>query len=119
MTTALDLIAALLILLGCMLCFGAAISLVRFPDVHAKLHAITKPQVLGMTVICLGVALDVRTWWAISVAILTIGFQLLTAPVSANMVARSSYRSGVIPSRNLHVDDLAEDLDESGTLSNR
>lgn len=119
MTVLLDFIAALLILLGCGLCFGAAVSLVRFPDVHAKLHAITKPQVLGMTVICLGVALDVRTWWAFSVALLTIGLQLLTAPVSANMVARTSYRSGIIPSRLLHVDDLAEDLDESGSISNR
>lgn len=107
----LDLLAALLVLLGSLLCFGAAVSLVRFPDVLGKLHAITKPQVLGMIAICLGIALGVRTPAAVGVAALAIGFQLLTAPVAANMVARSSYRSGIIPRRNLSVDHLAEDLE--------
>ncbi|MDU7361645.1 MAG: monovalent cation/H(+) antiporter subunit G [Propionibacteriaceae bacterium] len=108
----LDLLAALLVLLGAFLCFAAAVALVRFPDVLTKLHSITKPQVLGMICICLGVAIGVRTWWAIFVALLAIGFQLLTAPVSANMVARSAYRSGLIPRRNLISDDLADDLTE-------
>lgn len=108
----LDLIAALLVALGAFLCFAAAVSLIRFPDVLAKLHAITKPQVLGLIVIATGVAVGVRTWWAVGIALLTIAFQLLTAPVSANMIARSAYRSGLIPSRNLPIDHLAEDLDE-------
>ncbi|WP_297740715.1 monovalent cation/H(+) antiporter subunit G [uncultured Tessaracoccus sp.] len=106
----LDLLAAIFVLLGAFLCFAAAVALIRFPDVLTKLHAITKPQVLGMTCICLGVALGVRTWWALFVAVLAIGFQLLTAPVSASMVARSAYRSGLIPRRNLIADDLADDL---------
>lgn len=108
----LDLIAALLVLVGAFLCFTAAVALIRFPDVLSKLHAITKPQVLGMIAICLGVAVGVRTWPAVGIAVLAIAFQLLTAPVSASMVARSSYRSGLIPSRNLMVDDLTDDLDE-------
>lgn len=105
-----DLLAAIFVLLGAFLCFTAAVALVRFPDVLAKLHAITKPQVLGMICVCIGVALGVRTWWAFFVAVLAVGFQLLTAPVSANMVARSAYRSGLIPRRNLIHDDLADDL---------
>ena len=44
--------------------------------------------------------------------ILVVVFQLLTSPVSATMVARASYRSGLIPSRNLNQDDLAVDLTE-------
>lgn len=118
----LDLISSLFVLLGAFLCFTAAISLVRFPDVHAKLHAITKPQVLGLISISIGVTLGVRTWWAISVTVLIVMFQLITSPVSANMVARGSYRSGIIPSRNLKMDHLAEDLEEvddrdDGTLA--
>ena len=108
----LDFISAIFVLLGAFLCLTAAISLVRFPDVLGKLHAITKPQVLGLISISTGVTLGVRTWWAFSVMVLIIMFQLLTSPVSASMVARGSYRSGIIPSRNLQLDHLAEDLEE-------
>ncbi|WP_296139358.1 monovalent cation/H(+) antiporter subunit G [uncultured Tessaracoccus sp.] len=109
----LDLLAAVLVLLGSLLCLGAAVSLVRFPDVLGKLHAITKPQVLGMTLICLGMMAGIRTWHAVLLATMTIGFQLLTAPVSASMVSRSAYRSGIVPRRHLETDDLSEDLDHA------
>lgn len=108
----LDLLGALFVLLGSLLCFGAAISLIRFPDVLSKLHAITKPQVLGMLCVALGVAFSVRTFWAVCLVILVIAFQLLTAPVSATMVSRAAYRSGLTPTRTLQQDDLAEDLEE-------
>lgn len=111
----LDLVAALLVLLGALLCFGAAVALVRFPDVLAKLHAITKPQVLGMILICVGIALGVRTWQAACVAALAVFFQLLTAPVSASMVARAAYRSGIVPKRGLGCDELADDLTPNKT----
>jgi len=112
MTAILDLVSALFVLVGAFMCFAAAVSLVRYPDVLGKLHAITKPQSLGVMSIAIGVALGVRTWWAVSVAVITIIFQLLTSPVAANMVARGAYRSGIVPSRNLNVDHLAEDLDD-------
>lgn len=107
-----DLLAALLMLLGALLCLGAAVSLIRFPDVISKLHAITKPQVLGMICIALGVALGIRTPTAISFSVLTVTFQLLTSPVSAHMVARSAYRSGIVPKKYLDIDELAEDLED-------
>lgn len=116
MIALLDLTAALLVLLGAFMCFGAAVSLLRFPDMLGKLHAITKPQVLGLIAISFGVALGLRTWWAVSIAILTIAFQLMTAPVAATMAARASYRTGIIPRRNLFMDHLEEDLDEKGRV---
>ncbi|SDL15960.1 monovalent cation/H(+) antiporter subunit G [Tessaracoccus oleiagri] len=119
MTAVLDLVSALFVLVGAFMCFAAAVSLVRYPDVLGKLHAITKPQSLGVMAIAIGVALGVRTWWALSVAIITIVFQLLTSPVAANMVARGAYRSGIVPSRNLNVDHLAEDLDEADARPDR
>ena len=58
-----DLIGALFILIGALLCLGAAIALRRFPDVLTKMHAITKPQVLGLITITVGIALSLRTLW--------------------------------------------------------
>lgn len=109
-----DLVAALFILVGALLCFGAAVALVRFPDVLSKMHAITKPQVLGLISITVGIALSLRTWWAVGLCLLVIAMQLMTAPVSASLVARSATRSGLIDDHDLIVNQLAEDLEEAG-----
>lgn len=111
---ALDLLAALFFLVGALLCLAAAVALVRFPDVLAKMHAITKPQVLGLICVATGIALDQRSWWATGLCTLIVALQLLTSPVSANLVARSAYRSGVIDESTLKVNQLAEDLEKAG-----
>lgn len=110
----LDLIGALFVLLGAFLCFGAAVSLVRFPDVLSKMHSITKPQVLGLISVTIGIALSLRTWWAFGLCLLIVALQLLTAPVSASLIARSASRSGLINDEGLKVNHLAEDLEEAG-----
>lgn len=109
-----DLIASMFVLAGALLCLGAAISLVRFPDVLGKMHAITKPQVLGLISVTVGIALSLRTWWAVGLCLLVVVLQLLTAPVSANLVARGAYRAGLIKDDLLVVDHLTEDLEEAG-----
>lgn len=109
-----DLIGSLFILLGALLCFGAAVSLIRFPDVLGKMHAITKPQVLGLICVSLGIGISLRTWWSIGLCILIIWMQLMTAPVSANLVARSASRSGLVEEKDLKVNHLAEDLTDAG-----
>ena len=109
-----DLIGALFVLVGAALCFGAAVALVRFPDVLSKMHAITKPQVLGLICITVGIALSARTWWAVGLCLLIVVLQLMTSPVSANMVARSATRSGFVDDEHLIVNHLADDLEEMG-----
>ena len=114
MTGLLDLLGALLLLLGAGLCLGAAVTLVRFPDLLSKLHGITKPQVLGVLAITLGIAVSLRTWYAVCICLLSLLMQLFTAPVAGTIVSRSAYRSGLIDREHLVVDELADDLAESG-----
>lgn len=109
-----DLLGAVFILIGALLCFGAAVALVRFPDVLTKMHAITKPQVLGLISITVGIALSLRSWWTVGLCLLIIALQLMTAPVSASLVARSATRSGLVEDRHLNVNQLAEDLEDAG-----
>ncbi|GAA4894826.1 monovalent cation/H(+) antiporter subunit G [Tessaracoccus lubricantis] len=109
-----DFVSSLFLLVGALLCFGAAVSLVRFPDVLGKMHAITKPQVLGLIFVSVGIALSLRTWWAVGLCVLIIVLQLLTAPVSASLVSRSAYRSGLADDSELLVNHLAEDLEGAG-----
>ena len=119
MTDVVTLIGALFILAGSFLCFSAALSLITFPDLLSKMHAITKPQSLGMSLFAVGITLALQTWWVFGVGLLIVLFQLLTSPVSATMVSRAAYRSGIYDAEGLVVDQLARDLElagfESGT----
>jgi multicomponent Na+:H+ antiporter subunit G len=104
----LDIIAVVLILIGALLCLTAAIGLLRFRDVPTRLHAATKPQVLGLILIALAIALSVRSWAAVAFLVPIVLIQLATAPLSAHMVGRQSYRNGTVDEAGLLVDELAE-----------
>jgi multicomponent Na+:H+ antiporter subunit G len=108
MDAVLDVTVLVLILLGALLCLTAAIGLLRFPDVPTRLHAATKPQVLGLVLICLAIALSLRSWPVVAFLIPVVLFQLATAPLSAHIVGRRAYRNGTIDEQSMYVDELAE-----------
>lgn len=118
MADALDIAGALFLLAGAVFCLAAAVGIVRFPDVMTRLHAATKPQVFGLVLILTGVALTLRTWHVVLVALLTVGLQILTAPVSGHMLARTAYRTDQWASDHATVDELGDDLEAAG-FSNR
>jgi multicomponent Na+:H+ antiporter subunit G len=101
-----------LVLAGALLCLSAAIGLLRFRDVPSRLHAATKPQVLGVMLICLAIALSQRTIGGVLMGLLVVApvvlMQFATAPLSAHMVGRQAYRNGTIDQRHLVVDEYAE-----------
>lgn len=108
LAAALDTAALILILIGALLCLTAAIGLVRFRDVTARLHAATKPQVLGLLLICVAIALSLRSWPVVAFLVPVVLMQLATAPLSAHMIGRQAYRNGTIDDSSLIADDLAE-----------
>lgn len=110
----LDIVAALLMVAGAIFCLAAAVGIVRFPDVMTRLHAATKPQVFGLVLILTGVALEMRTWHTAALALLTVVFQILTAPVSGHMVARTAYRTDQWDNEHATVDELGRDLAAAG-----
>ena len=109
-----DIVGALFLLAGAVFCLAAAVGIVRFPDVMTRLHAATKPQVFGLVLILTGVAFTMRTWHVVLVALLTIGLQILTAPVSGHMLARTAYRTDQWADEHATVDELGEDLEAAG-----
>lgn len=90
-----DLVAALLLLAGAFFCFTAAVGVLRFPDVITRLHAATKPQVFGLLLILTGIVVSQRSWQVAGVCVLVAAFQIATSPVSAHMVSRAAYRTGL------------------------
>ncbi|BCW64718.1 monovalent cation/H(+) antiporter subunit G [Paenarthrobacter sp. TYUT067] len=88
-----DAVTAVFLVVGALMSLGAAIGLLRFPDLMSRMHAATKPQVLGLFLMLAAIGLQMRTWWVWPVLLVAWIFQLLTAPVSAHMVGRSAYRT--------------------------
>ena len=80
-----DVAILVLILLGAVLCLSAAVGLLRFRDVPSRLHAATKPQVLGLILICLAIALSQRTVGGILIGLALVApivlMQFATAPL--------------------------------------
>lgn len=108
--TVADVVAAGCLLTGAFLSLVAAIGMVRFPDLLSRMHAATKPQVLGLLLILLGVGLRVRNPLDIGMLVAVAMFQLLTVPVAAHMVARAAYRNRQVREDLLVVDELAPTL---------
>jgi len=90
--TFLDVLAAVCILVGSLLALTAAIGIVRFPDTLSRMHAATKPQVVGLVLVLVGAVIrlhgNVDIWMLVLIGL----FTLLTAPVIAHSVGRVAYR---------------------------
>jgi multicomponent Na+:H+ antiporter subunit G len=101
-----DTVTAVFLVAGALMSLAAAVGLLRFPDLLSRMHAATKPQVLGLFLLLAAIGLQMRTWWVWPVLLVAWIFQLLTVPVSAHMVGRSGYRTKHMHRELLSSDDL-------------
>jgi multicomponent Na+:H+ antiporter subunit G len=111
LATVADVVSVACLLAGAFLCLTAGVGLLRFPDVLSRMHAGTKPQVLGVLLVMVGAAIRLHGWSASWMLILVAMFQLLTAPVSAHMISRVAYRRRHVRRDLLLVDELGADVD--------
>ncbi|MFC7545462.1 monovalent cation/H(+) antiporter subunit G [Plantactinospora sp. GCM10030261] len=103
-----DLLALPCLVAGALLSLAAGIGLLRFPDTLSRVHAATKPQVLGVLLILVGVGLRLRTPTVLPMLLLIGAFQLITAPITGQMIGRAGYRSRKLRPDLLDVDELAD-----------
>lgn len=114
--TVIDVVSAVLFIAGASLAFIAGLGILRFPDLLARMHAATKPQVLGLMLLMLGLTLQLRSVAIGVTLLLVVAFQLVTGPISAHMLSRAGYRTGKVERSLLLVDELTEDLDRAAKL---
>ena len=107
----LDVVAGALLLAGCLLALVAALGVLRLPDLLTRMHAATKPQVLGLVLVLAGLAVRLREPGALGILLLAVLFQLATAPIATHMVARAGFRAGLVRKDELVTDDLTPDLE--------
>ncbi|WP_306233655.1 monovalent cation/H(+) antiporter subunit G [Agrococcus beijingensis] len=109
----LDVVGAILILIGASFTLTAAIGLVRLPDVLNRMHAASKPQSLGFLLLCLGLAFVLREGSATAMLAVAAGLQLVTAPVATQMMAKAAHRTKQYRA-DLVVDDADREADADG-----
>jgi multicomponent Na+:H+ antiporter subunit G len=99
------------VMVAALMCAAAGVGLFRFPDVLSRLHAATKPQILGLMCACAAVAVNSPRISTFLLMTAIISFQGLTAPITAHMVARAAYRSNHLRRDLLIRDELAVRVD--------
>jgi len=84
-----ELIGAIITLMGSLVLLVASIGLIRMPDVYNRLQVGTKATTLGTILTLLGLIVLMPAWWG--KLILLIFFVMMTNPVSSHVLARASY----------------------------
>lgn len=86
---ALDVLIAFLLLSGVGMNVAAAVGLRRFPDVLTRMHAASKPSMLGVICALVAAALALGSLDAAMKLTLVAGLQLVTTPTGSHMVGRA------------------------------
>ena len=90
-------IGELLALVGASLVLLAAVGVVRFGDALARLHALAKASTLGVLLILVGAAVNLRDLNDLTSVALAALLHLLASPPGSNMVSRAAYLTEGLP----------------------
>jgi len=95
--TPLEALSALLLLAGAAFYLAGTVGLLRFPDVYARLHALTKADNLGLGLIALGLALQAENP-AAGLKILLVWPLVLVASAAVSFaISRRAHELGILP----------------------
>jgi multicomponent Na+:H+ antiporter subunit G len=101
-----EIITAVLLVLGAGLMALASVGLLRMPDIYTRISAATKASTLGVGCLLLAVVVFFDEPGVKSRALAVLVFILLTAPVAAHMLGRAAYLSGVPLWKDSQIDEL-------------
>lgn len=108
---AVALFTALLILVGAFFALVAAIGINRLPDVYTRMHAASKAGTVGSGVLLVAVGIHSGDLAIFSRALAGFFFLILTAPVSAHLLAKAAHQVGY----RLHPVSVRDDLGNGKT----
>jgi len=90
--TALDWLSAVLLLCGAAFYVAGTVGVLRFPDVHARLHALTKVDNLGLGLLVAGLALRAGSLAIVAKLLLVWALTLAASATIAWLIAGSAWR---------------------------
>lgn len=90
-------LGAALVVIGGVFGLIAAIGMLRFPDLYTRMHAASKAGIVSAGFIFVAIGLVSFDGPVALRALMGVCFLMLTTPVSAHLLARVAYFSGVRP----------------------
>lgn len=90
-------IAGVLLIIGAVFSLLAVVGILRLPDLYTRMHAASKAGTVGSGAVLVAIALVAFDGAVILRALAGIVFFMLTAPISAHLLARAAYIAGYKP----------------------
>ena len=92
-----ELVSSILIFLGLIFLAITGIGLLRLPDFYTRVHAVSKTETLGITLIIVGLLfLDASILLRLKLLLIII-FITIANPLAAHLLIRAATRSGLMP----------------------
>lgn len=101
-------VVGILCVIGAFFVLVAAVGVLRLDDLYMRMHAASKAGTLGSGVLLIAIAVFSQETDVVLRAVAGVVFFLLTAPVSAHLLARAAYTVGYRPCDLTRHDALAE-----------
>ncbi|MEM6356684.1 MAG: monovalent cation/H(+) antiporter subunit G [Pseudomonadota bacterium] len=117
--TLLEILAALALIAGGLLCFAAGLGIVRFQDVYLRMHAATKAGTLGLIFIALALCIAAPGLEIVVKSILVSVFMIITAPVGSHLIGRAAFRTGAPIWQGTDIDTNCESFREGAAEASR
>ena len=114
MIAVIEIVIGVMLVVGALFAMAASIGLLRLKDVYMRMHAASKAGTLGSGVMLLALAIHAGDLSVVTRALAGVVFFLLTAPISAHLLAKAAYAAGYRPCADTKVDALAETVRPKG-----
>ena len=118
MNTVLSILVSLCLIGGSLFALVAAIGINRLPDFFTRMHAASKAGTVGSGLLLLAAGLGSGDFAVLIRALAGFVFFILTAPVSAHLLARAAHKAGVCPREPDLRDDYARDQQSRASRQN-
>lgn len=97
---------SLLLVSGSLFSLAAAIGVNRFPDLYTRMHAASKAGTVGSGLLLLAAGVNSLELAIFARALIGLFFVVLTAPISAHLLAKAAHDAGYRLSSIIIRDDL-------------
>ncbi|HHE38412.1 MAG TPA: monovalent cation/H(+) antiporter subunit G [Candidatus Cloacimonetes bacterium] len=104
-----EIIGAIITLIGAFFLLLAALGLFRMPDVYNRMQAGTKATTMGTILFLIGLSISHIKCTCIPKIIILILFIIFTNPISSHALARAAHFMGIPLTKKTIKDSLAED----------
>ncbi len=108
-----EIIIGIMTFLGAVFVLLAAVGMIRMPDTYLRISVTTKAATLGIGLLLLAAAIHSYDLAITAKILAIILFLLLTAPVSAHLIGRTTYVTGVKMWKDSVMDDMEGKYDKN------